>query len=330
MSSCSGPPPPPAPPAPALPAGVTSSSSLYLKGSSAFPLFKLQQNGNKSEIGSDCPLGHTETRDVTEEEFIKDISKLIASREGDFSLSSNQDEECKDTLFVVVLPLKKPILQNGPMCGIVALAEALQILKKGAHIDPKIILDEAITRGYSKQGEMFSIVEMQTLAEKFGNCQQSSAKPMQVHCLHELINNILMGRPALIPYDADYNHSPALRKGHAAHWAVIHGLANRISLSKLGLLAENPEFKVLMSSPQLTIVTPVLQCLDKDLVEMLITDSLHVIAHQGKSFRIGLWKYKDLIESNQNLKEMAPKILDNRRNTYLEILYMVYAQRFYF
>ncbi|CAL8144402.1 unnamed protein product [Orchesella dallaii] len=316
MSSIPAPPPPPAPPpAPVLPAEVNSSSSPRLKSSRTYPLLlQLEQNGTQSEAESVCPLGYTETKDVTVEEFIEEISKLVSFRLEDFSLTSIQDGDCKDTILMVVMPLTKPILQNGPMCGIVALAEALQIMKKNVYVDPKVILDEAIKRGYSKQGEMFSVVAMQTLAEVFGGCQQSSVIDSEVkstECVQKLVTNILMGFPALIPYDADYNHSPSQRKGHAAHWAVIHGLATCISSSNLNLVTKNSGFEILLSSPELTIVQPIQQNQDKNITELFKTSSLHVIAHQGKSYRIGLWKYNDLVESNQNLKEMAPKLLNN-------------------
>jgi len=50
----------------------------------------------------------------------------------------------------------------------------------------------------------------------------------------------------------------------------------------------------------------------KELLELLRPETLSVIAHQGKSFHTALWKFMDLMESNQNLKEISPKILANK------------------
>ncbi|ODM87204.1 hypothetical protein Ocin01_19481 [Orchesella cincta] len=153
---------------------------------------------NKSQrLGQMCPLGTTEARAVLLEEcLIKDISKLIASREGDFSLSSNQGRRMQGYSLCGSFAIEKTHFEKRPN----RWREALQILKKGAHIDPKIILDEAITRGYSSR-KMFSIVENANHWQKsIGNCQQSSvidSKAMQVHCLHELINNILNGTSSI-------------------------------------------------------------------------------------------------------------------------------------
>lgn len=133
-------------------------------------------------------------------------------------------------------------------------------------------------------------------------------------------------------YDADHNHTPSLRKGHAAHWAVIHGLVNYVSSSQLSSIvhpsnnatASSPPFQVLHSSPNLVILKPSAAAtnfsganaqneitLNFLADQFMCSKTTHVISHQGKSFHTALWKYADLLESNNNLKEVAPKILAN-------------------
>ena len=53
-----------------------------------------------------------------------------------------------------------PRLQEGPQCGLVALAMA------GDNIDLEQIVRTAKERGYTKQGEMFSVEDMASLARK--------------------------------------------------------------------------------------------------------------------------------------------------------------------
>lgn len=79
----------------------------------------------------------------------------------------------------------------------------------------------------------------------------------------------------------------------------------------------NAPFKILKSSPEKLIVKPLQHGNTSEFdvtncAKLFNYDDVQVIAHQGKSFRTALWKYKDLIESNQNLKEVAPKIVENK------------------
>lgn len=42
-----------------------------------------------------------------------------------------------------------------------------------------------------------------------------------------------------------------------------------------------------------------------------LLDNVHVYAQQGKSSRIHLWPLDDLLQSNEQLNELDPKIVDN-------------------
>jgi hypothetical protein len=105
-------------------------------------------------------------------------------------------------------------------------------------------------------------------------------------------------------YDADRNHSPSLRNGHAAHWAVIHGIAVCLPKSLM------EQFSVTEDFHDIVILTP--DNISNETLENIAThfkpDRTYTIAHQGKSFRTALWDYKELIASNQNLSEISPKL----------------------
>lgn len=127
-------------------------------------------------------------------------------------------------------------------------------------------------------------------------------------------------------YDADYNHIPSLRKGHAAHWAVIHGILCTVPYQKLSSILSMPlinsSFQILESSHPLFILKPnapventrITVVDHKIITDLFTSENSYVVSHQGKSFRTGLWKYIMMIESNRNLKEIAPKIAENKED----------------
>nr|KAF6289837.1 hypothetical protein mPipKuh1_001723 [Pipistrellus kuhlii] len=80
----------------------------------------------------------------------------------------------------------------------------------------------AVEKGYTAQGEMFSVANMGRLAEEALGCQVELLRgglggPNKGRVLQHLVS----GHPLLIPisYDEDFNHEPCRRKGHKAHWA---------------------------------------------------------------------------------------------------------------
>ncbi len=75
-------------------------------------------------------------------------------------------------------------------------------------VSVKALLDEAIQKGYTKQGEMFSVRAMQSLAEQYGaghvnsKILRSLTEQGPFHfmaLLRELIFDNLKGRPILFP-----------------------------------------------------------------------------------------------------------------------------------
>ena len=120
-------------------------------------------------------------------------------------------------------------------------------------------------------------------------------------------------------YDADYNHSPALRKGHAAHWALLIGLtifldSNQLAVLQTTFTDPDPDAD---SDNAISIIVKEGRDLNptqlqsvSEFLKTVTTNQVYVNARQGKSKHISLWKLTDLMKSNQNLKEIAPKILE--------------------
>jgi hypothetical protein len=95
-----------------------------------------------------------------------------------------------------------------------------------------------------------------------------------------------------------------LRKGHAAHWAVIHGIVISGSGSGIDDLQEEGDKKV-------KVIDPSKQSTSQYATKLFNESNslLYVIAHHGKSLRPAVWKFNDLMKSNQNLYEISPKII---------------------
>uniref|UniRef100_A0A182HJH2 Actin maturation protease n=1 Tax=Anopheles arabiensis TaxID=7173 RepID=A0A182HJH2_ANOAR len=174
----------------------------------------------------------------------------------------------------------EPILQNGPTCGLTALS----MIFDGAP-SATALLEQAVTRGYSNNGEMFSARQLNELFEQVleENRHLVEYKPVT----HTLVGGwmddpniqikLRLGAMFLVPisltfeidrstkhsYDPDRNHTPCLNKGHRAHWALIVGY----------------------------------------LIDQF--DDFYVFARHGKTKNLALWSLRDLSRSNGNLVEFC-------------------------
>ncbi|CAG4931051.1 unnamed protein product [Parnassius apollo] len=148
----------------------------------------------------------------------------------------------------------------------------------GGEVTPDELLNITKMEGYSNNGEMLSCKDMAKLAEK----AFSLAEVDNISCTlkkdglfsHETIQNLLNGAILLVPYDADYNHSPCLRKGHTAHWALVCGI----------IIIEDPGDSY-TSYP----------------------NNVYVLCRHGKSRFLAAWTLNELHRSNANLWEFSPK-----------------------
>ncbi|KAK9872573.1 hypothetical protein WA026_018706 [Henosepilachna vigintioctopunctata] len=112
----------------------------------------------------------------------------------------------------------KSFIQQGPQCGLVALAMASDCS------DEKFIetiFCTAKCQDYTFNGEIFSIFYMESLAKTYLNCNVEVFSG-QLNC-EEIMNHLLDNGQMLVPYDTDKNNAPGLYNGHKAHWALVCG-----------------------------------------------------------------------------------------------------------
>lgn len=231
-----------------------------------------------------------------------------------------------------------PAVQRGPMCGLVALTMAAELLLQGegGPLDtsptitderhPENILEYARQNHLSKQGEVFS---SETLADVSVNHLHMQARVVRMDAagdaLRALLAGVISGRGAVVvPYDADKDHTPCLAKGHRAHWCLLVGLCLLLKEPELPGYASVPLTLRLLKCCHPTRNNPVHHTLkeghveefskiltksldSQSMLDILKGDWIYVFARQGKSAHLGLWNLRNLVESNANLMEVEPK-----------------------
>ncbi|XP_045776780.1 UPF0692 protein CG33108 [Maniola jurtina] len=165
------------------------------------------------------------------------------------------------------------IMQIGPTCGLVALSMLLN-----GEVSPDELLNITKMEGYSNNGEMFSCKDMGQLAEKAISLAELENINFFVKTgdlfSEEIILKLLNGAVLLVPYDADFNHSPCQRHGHTAHWALVCGI-------------------VVVSDPGGDYISD--------------PKNVYVLCRHGKSRFLAAWTLDELDKSNKNLWEFSPK-----------------------
>ncbi|XP_006871582.1 PREDICTED: UPF0692 protein C19orf54 homolog [Chrysochloris asiatica] len=208
-------------------------------------------------------------------------------------------------LFCAELP---SLIQEGPQCGLVALwmASTLLVPPDGVPLDR--LLQVALERGYTAQGEMFSVADMGKLAQEVLGCHTELlcgglGGPNRDY----ILQHIIAGHPLLVPYDEDFNHEPCQRRGHKAHWAVSAGvLLGVVAVPSLGY-AEDPELAGLFHPVPSTPYQP------PPLPEEGFSGAIYLLSKQGKSWHYQLWEYGQVQESNLQLTDFAPsRAMDGR------------------
>ena len=212
-----------------------------------------------------------------------------------------------------------PVIQSGPMCGLVALSMASALLHGGQILpgsQPGALLDFVKENLLSKQGEMFSVDYMLRTAKSQLQCRGKVANVDSMG-LKTLLETLLKSRAILLPYDADKNHSPCLKNGHKAHWCLLVGFALIVRTDHCTFDPSNllecceanhtiPGHCTLQSnSTTREVFVQKLSSLSQDDSAYLL-HSLFVFARHGKSRHLGLWQYSDLVMSNKNLFEVGP------------------------
>lgn len=110
-------------------------------------------------------------------------------------------------------------LQDGPQCGLVALAICSQQVSKEIVQE---LMDYAQNKGFTNNGEMFSAVNLQEVAQFY---LKNNDVVLNEGCLDQSLvkEHLLTGGLMLVPYDTDRDFRPCLQNGHKAHWAAISG-----------------------------------------------------------------------------------------------------------
>ncbi|XP_053329421.1 UPF0692 protein C19orf54 homolog [Spea bombifrons] len=253
------PPPPPPPPALSPPVPPVLAKSKFFK--------TVAENSDPSVAG--C----------------KELKRMIRNRQGRFS------QELKWLLYNKDVP---SLIQEGPQCGLVALWMAGKLLDVAQEVPLDTVVNFAVSKGFTAQGEMFSAANVARLAEEVFGCRcRLLTGGMEGENRTRILKQLTAGLPILIPYDEDFNHEPCQRSGHRAHWAVISGVLVGM---KNGSFEPDPEV------PGLYHPTSDLRALEPgDILET------YLVAKQGKSVRYQLWDYESVSRSNGQLTQLDPK-----------------------
>ncbi|XP_007443152.1 UPF0692 protein C19orf54 homolog [Python bivittatus] len=160
------------------------------------------------------------------------------------------------------------------------------------------IVQVALQRGYTAQGEMFSAADMAKLAEEVFPCTtQLLSGGLQGQNRERILQHLGAGFPVLIPYDEDYNHEPCLRNGYKAHWAIASGaLLGLKSDFQLPACQEDEDI------PGLFHASPTASAVPLEAVA-----ETYLLSKQGKSCRYQLWNYSQVQESNAQLTGFSPR-----------------------
>ena len=117
-------------------------------------------------------------------------------------------------------------------CGLIALKLAADILKTSGSLaslpttgenEIAELLQLSKESCFTYWGEMFSAKDMVSLARMYyGMNYQVGSSGLEDYM--KVVNHIVQGYPVLVPYDADRNNEPCLKRGHKAHWVVVTGI----------------------------------------------------------------------------------------------------------
>ncbi|XP_018563050.1 UPF0692 protein CG33108 [Anoplophora glabripennis] len=142
-------------------------------------------------------------------------------------------------------------LQDGPQCGLVAL---MMCTGSPNNDTVKHLYDYAKRKGYTNNGEIFSVDDMADVA-KYYLPKKANVEIFEGDLFTTKIKEFLLdGGMALVPYDTNKDNSPGFHSGHKAHWAIIsgsiltdddfyviarHGKARNVAIWKLKILARS-------------------------------------------------------------------------------------------
>lgn len=209
----------------------------------------------------------------------------------------------KDLQWILVNTYVPSLIQDGPQCGLVALWMAAHLRRPQQSLDMETVVQTALSRRYTAQGEMFSAENMARLAEEVCGCQAELLRGgLSGDNAAAIIRHLWSGQPVLIPYDMDHNLEPCQRSGHKAHWAVASGVLLGLDRGSVSHEYGQPHPDLLW----LSLVTDSSSiCPISD--SMAAGKDVYVLAKQGKSLRYQLWSLDSVCQSNGQLRTMDPQ-----------------------
>lgn len=203
------------------------------------------------------------------------------------------------------------------------------------------LLEVAKEKGYTGFGEMFSAYEMTSLAKSYFEDlldAETWDSPWDLSLLQRLIQALISGGMALVPYDVDKNHEPCLAGGKKAHWAAIKGfiipITTEAQVQSLQSLAGTESsvrqlkldigLPLFWLEPSHSNVAIDALALATSLSECLTSSQVRLITQQSKSKHQAIWTFESLQNSNHNLSRFdedrvtspefkVPEILDTLR-----------------
>ncbi|XP_070987928.1 actin maturation protease isoform X3 [Oncorhynchus clarkii lewisi] len=192
--------------------------------------------------------------------------------------------------------------QRESRCGLVALWMAGHLLQPPLSVSMEAVVQTAMDRGYTAQGEMFSASDMAMLAEEVCGCRaELLSGGMSGDNSTAVLKHLADGQPVLIPYDEDFNHEPCQRTGHRAHWAVASGVLLGLDQDSVSREHTQPDPTLpWLLLPQDSPSRPC-PCLTVGAREA------YILAKQGKSLRYQLWGLDKVAQSNAQLREIDPQ-----------------------
>uniref|UniRef100_A0A803SQ19 Actin maturation protease n=1 Tax=Anolis carolinensis TaxID=28377 RepID=A0A803SQ19_ANOCA len=203
------------------------------------------------------------------------------------SLFSSFSEHLKWLLFNNPVP---SLIQEGPQCGLVALWMAGALLSLPRAVSFGRIVQVALERGYTAQGEMFSAADMAKLAGEVFPCQtELLSGKLEGENRERILRHLSAGFPVLIPYP----------------WNLVTCLSRVVCTGALLGLKRGfqlPPCQEDKEIPGLFHASPSASSFPLDAVA-----ETYLLSKQGKSCRYQLWSYTLLQESNAQLTDFSPK-----------------------
>ncbi|XP_037630625.1 UPF0692 protein C19orf54 homolog isoform X3 [Sebastes umbrosus] len=216
-------------------------------------------------------------------------------------LSQRESSFRKDLQWILVNTYVPSLIQDGPQCGLVALWMSAHLRQPQLSVDMETVVQTALSRGYTAQGEMFSAENMALLAEEVCGCKaELLSGGLSGNNAATIITHLWGRQPVLIPYDEDYNHEPCQRSGHRAHWAVASGVLLGLDQGSVSKEHTQPD----LTLPWLYLAVDGSSPCP---VGNAAVREVYILAKQGKSLRYQLWSLESVAQSNEQLRTMDPQ-----------------------